>query len=108
MGIASDVGRIIKARLSLKTIASEVLATVIGRVSHGASEVAHGLFTQGPAYVPYGQDTMPVSAADERVQAAQAELEATAAAPSPLEQYQTNLSLYAQRSAPAKDQTPSL
>ncbi len=108
MGFLKELGQTVLSRLHPKTIASEVLATAIGRVSHGASEVAHGLFTQGPAYVPYGQDTMPVSAANEPVQASQAEVEAPAAVPSLDEQYQANLSLYAQRSTPAKDQTLSL
>ncbi len=108
MGVVSDLGGFLKHRLHPKTIASEVLGTVIGRVSHGASELAHGLFTQGAAYVPYGQDTLPVSPPDEPVEPAQAEAVATPAMPSLEEQYRTQVALYAMRGQSVTHQGPSL
>ena len=105
MGVVSNF---LKHRLHPKTIASEIFSGLVGRVSHGASELAHGLFTQGPAYVPYGQDTMPVAAPDAAVQDVATPEPEAPAMPSPEEQYQTQVALYAMRGPSATQRGPSL
>ena len=110
MGFIKNLGQTALSRLNPKTIVSEVLETVIGRMSHGASEVAQGLFTQGAAYVPYGQDAMPIAAPDAAATEApaSAEPEAPAAMPSPDEQYQTQVAMHAMRGQSPTHQGPSL
>ena len=92
----------IKDRLNIKTIASEMASTVTDRIiPHGAAELAHAFMTQGSGYVPYGQESIPVSDAD-AVQDAP---------PSMAEQYQASLAMNAKtysHDVPDQSQAPDL
>ena len=91
MGVFATIGNHLKNRLSLKTIASEMASTITDRIiPHGAAELAHGIITQSTAYVPYGQETVPVADAD-AVQDTP---------PSLAEQYQASLAMNAQAAQP--------
>ena len=113
MGFSSAAKKVGSA---VKAVAVVVVDTLAYRmIPHGASELAHALFTQGSGYVPYGQESMPgaepdaVSPQTEATVAPASVESASVAEVKPLqEQYQDLVAMYGQRSSPQKDQTPSL